>query len=389
MSHFLKDTTKNSFFQKIFLLFFLFQFSITSAGTLNNTLDIPEEILPLWNSLTLKEKIAQMIMVYMPPEDYIITHQFGAVLIMKPHLKDTNRLKESLSKANQNLKIPLLVATDQEGGFVNRLANVDPKWNPLPSAKTMRSWSIESIDSVARITGEALASLGINLNLAPVLDPATDHRGKKTFIEESDRSWGNLDSTNVEKVRAFVTGLAKSNVFCVSKHFPGYDSWTNSDHQIAMSSAPKETIERNILPFKILVEDIPFIMMSSVRFRKISDAPAVFEKNIVTQAKALHPKTIILTDDLWGTSLRSWISKRENLKRKNYPKADFQKLILKTLQAGNDMFMITYPAKAVEMIHYLERLAKKNAKYRKQIEESALKIILMKYNSGLLKPTNF
>src|SRR5574344_2342446 len=105
----------------------------------------------------------------------------------------------------------------------------------------MRSWSIESIDSVARITGEALASLGINLNLAPVLDPATDHRGKKTFIEESDRSWGNLDSTNVEKVRAFVTGLAKSNVFCVSKHFPGYDSWTNSDHQIAMSSAPKET----------------------------------------------------------------------------------------------------------------------------------------------------
>ena len=156
-----------------------------------------------------------------------------------------------------------------------------------------------------------------------------------------------------------------------------------------MSSAPKETIERNILPFKMLVEDIPFIMMSSVRFRKISDAPAVFEKNIVTQAKALHPKMIILTDDLWGTSLRSWISKRENLKRKNYPKADFQKLILKTLQAGNDMFMITYPAKAVEMIHYLERLAKKNAKYRKQIEESALKIILMKYNSGLLKPTNF
>ena len=116
---------------------------------------------------------------------------------------------------------------------------------------------------------------------------------------------------------------------------------------------------------------------------------AVFEKKIVAQAKALHPKTIILTDDLWGTSLRSWISKREHLKRKNYPKADFQKLILKTLHAGNDMFMITYPAKAVETIHFLEQLAKKNSNYRKQIEESSLKIILMKYNSGLLKPTNF
>jgi beta-N-acetylhexosaminidase len=130
-------------------------------------------------------------------------------------------------------------------------------------------------------------------------------------------------------------------------------------------------------------------MMSSVRFRKISESPAVFEKKLVKQAKALHPNTIILTDDLWGMSLRSWISGRKNLKRKNYPKADFEKLILKTLNAGNDMFMITYPAKAVEMIHYLERLAKKNRKYREQIEESALKIILMKYKYGLLKPTSF
>lgn len=381
--------TERTFFQKFLFGILLLQFSSAFANTTTTKMAIPEEIRPLWDSLSLKEKIAQMVMVYMPNEAYITTHQFGAILVMKPHLKDTNQLKETIFNANQNIKVPLLVAIDQEGGFVNRLSNADPKWSGLPSAIAMRSMPTQAIDSIGEITGKALSSLGINLNLAPVLDPATDSRGKKTFIEESSRSWGNLDSTNINHVRAFVKGLARSNVFCVSKHFPGYDSWTNSDHQISMSSAPDSQIQKNILPFKMLVEDVPFIMMSSVRFRKISESPAVFEKKLVKQAKALHPNTIILTDDLWGMSLRSWISGRKNLKRKNYPKADFEKLILKTLNAGNDMFMITYPAKAVEMIHYLERLAKKNRKYREQIEESALKIILMKYKYGLLMPTSF
>ena len=47
--------------------------------------------------------------------------------------------------------------------------------------------------------------------------------------------------------------------------------------------------------------------------------------------------------------------------------------------------MITYPAKAVEMVNYLVQISKNNKSYRKRIEESAARIIKMKYNAGMIK----
>lgn len=345
---------------------------------------LPEALLPLWNSMTIKQKAAQMVMVYLSPAKFLIENEFGAVLVMKNHLKDTAAFKQKIIDANANLKVPLLVATDQEGGLVNRLGGISKKWSSAPSAKEMRTMSEDSITAISKSIGEELINLGINLNLAPVLDPAYDHRKKKSFIEESNRSW-ELDSTSGDKVRAFVNGMRESGVSCVSKHFPGYDSWTNSDHQIAISASPKAKIEHNVEFFKRQSDIIPVTMMSSVRFVRVSSKPAVFEPKIVKMAREMSPETVILTDDLWGVSLRAWISGTERVKGKNYPKKDFKKLVKTALDAGNDMFMITYPAKAVEMINYLNAMAKQSSKYKVRIEESAARILKMKYNAGLIK----
>lgn len=344
---------------------------------------LPKELLPLWDSLTIKQKAAQMVMVYFSPAKFLVENEFGAVLVMKNHLKDVDSFKEKLQAANDGLRIPLLVATDQEGGRVNRLGNISEQWKDAPSAKEMREMPGDSITEIAKSIGAELHALGINLNLAPVLDPAKDHRGKNSFIEESKRSW-DKDSTSVEKVRAFVKGMRESGVSCVSKHFPGYDSWTNSDHQIAISSSPKKKMTENYHFFLNLAEDIPVTMMSSVRFVRVSSRPAVFEPKIVRMARKMSPDMVILTDDLWGVSLRAWISGTERVTSKNYPRRDFRKLILTALNAGNDMFMITYPAKAVEMVKYLEQLAK-NEKYKTRIEESAARILKLKYKAGLLQ----
>ena len=53
--------------------------------------------------------------------------------------------------------------------------------------------------------------------------------------------------------------------------------------------------------------------------------------------------------------------------------------------AGNDMFMITYSSKAVEMINYLAALSKQSKYYRQRIEESAARILKMKYRAGIIK----
>lgn len=345
---------------------------------------VPAEILEFWRSLPLKEKAAQTLMVYMPSGEYVAKHKFGGVLIMKSHFADTAKLRRDLEVANAGLKVPLLVATDQEGGKVNRLRGADPQWANLPSAKKMRAMSEDSVFALAQEVGAALAHYGINMNLAPVLDPPRDHRNKPSFMEVSDRSFGQADSA--EKVlRAFAKGMKASGVISTSKHFPGYDSWTNSDHQIAISAAPRERVKRNAQLFGTLSDDIPVIMMSSVRFIRYSNKPAVFDTRITGLARQVAPNAILLTDDLWGASLRAWISGKERVQSKGYPTADFRKLIRTIIWAGNDMFMTTYPAKAVEMIQYMEQLGKKSPEYRQKIELAAARILRLKYTNGLWK----
>lgn len=344
---------------------------------------LPRELMPLWDSLTIKQKAAQMVMVYMTPASFMLEHEFGGYLVMKNHLKNLDKFTENIRTVNENMRIKPLVAADQEGGYVNRISVVAPQWERTPSAKQMRAMSEDSIRALAQRIGAVLDSVGINLNLAPVLDPAKDSRGKNSFMEESKRSWGE-DTLNAPKVRAFVQGMRESNVACVSKHFPGYDSWTNSDHQIAVSSTPKAKVTKNVEFFKTLASDIPVTMMSSVSFVRISSRPAVFEPKIVKMARDMSPETVILTDDLWGVSLRAWVSGNERVRSKNYPAKDFRKLVRTALMAGNDMFMITYPQKAVEMVNYLEALSKQSKYYRERIEESAARILKMKFKAGLL-----
>jgi beta-N-acetylhexosaminidase len=102
-------------------------------------------------------------------------------------------------------------------------------------------------------------------------------------------------------------------------------------------------------------------------------------------ARDMSPETVILTDDLWGVSLRAWVSGNERVRSKNYPAKDFRKLVRTALMAGNDMFMITYPQKAVEMVNYLAALSKQSKYYQQRIEESAARILKMKYRAGIIK----
>ena len=324
-------------------------------------------------------------MVFLTSPQFVIENELGGVLITGKHLRSFDSYKERMDEIDSNLKIPLFAALDQEGGLVNRLVSYSKQWESLPSAREMRRMDTTQIRTLAKKIGRALKDIRINMNLAPVLDPSKDHRGTNSFMEESRRSWGN-DTTNAYKIRAFVHGMRDNGVICVSKHFPGYDSWTNSDVQIAISASPKEKIEQNISFFKTLSKDIPVTMMSSVHFLRISSRPAVFDANIVKMARKYSPDMVMLTDDLWGTSLRTWASgKTQIAPRKTYPDKDFKRLVTAIIDAGNDILMISYTSKAKDMLNIMMELSDKSSKYKKRIEESAARILKLKYKAGILK----
>ena len=106
---------------------------------------LPREIMPLWDSLTIKQKAAQMVMVYMTPADFMLKNEFGGYLVMKNHLKNLDKFTDNIRTVNANMRIKPLVAADQEGGYVNRISVVSPQWEHTPSAKQMRAMSEDSI----------------------------------------------------------------------------------------------------------------------------------------------------------------------------------------------------------------------------------------------------
>ena len=344
---------------------------------------LPTELSKLWNSMTLEDKVGQMIMVYMTPPSFTIENRFGGLLVMNPHLSNMDKFRRNLAEISSRAQIPVLVTLDQEGGYVNRISNIDRKWEKTPSAKDMRDMEPDSVFGIANELGRTLHETGINLNLAPVLDPATDIHDKVTHLERWKRSWG--DTANVEKVRAFVKAMKNNGIVSVAKHFPGYDSEMNSDLQEATSDAPESKIREYTQFFRMLAPDVPMVMMSSVRYTSVSNAPAVFEPKIVKMAHDIDDDIVVLTDDLWGTNLRSWVSGPELAKKEHYPASEFKKVVMAALDAGNDMFMITYPAKAVDMKNYLVKLATQDDAYRERIERSVVRILKMKKKAGLLK----
>ena len=356
--------------------------AVAQVSATNNPYNLPAELFGLWNSLTLEEKVGQMIMVYMTTPKFVTENHFGGVLVMNPHLSNVRQFGRTLTSITTKAKVPLLVTIDQEGGSVSRIGKIDRKWEKTPSAKELRELEPEAIERIAGEIGNTLKEIRINLNLAPAIDPPSDINGKETFMEHWGRSWGGIG--NADKVRAFVKGMKANGITSASKHFPGYDSETNSDLQMAESEATEETIRNNVEFFKTLATDVPIIMMSSVRYKKISNAPAVFEPKIVKMAHDIDNDIVVLTDDLWGTNLRSWISGTDTLEEP-YPASEFRKVVMAALDAGNDMFMTTYPVKAVDMKNTLVELARQNKDYLIRIEKSTARILKMKFRAGIIR----
>jgi beta-N-acetylhexosaminidase len=119
---------------------------------------------------------------------------------------------------------PLLLMTDQEGGLVRRLPGA-----PVLSEKQIG----QSADPVAAASqagtgaGQNLAGVGMNVNLAPVLDVFYK---SGDFIDQYQRSYSNNASVVTACGQAFITAQQQTGVAATAKHFPGLGSATKSQN---------------------------------------------------------------------------------------------------------------------------------------------------------------
>jgi len=192
---------------------------------------------------------------------------------------------------------PLLVAVDQEGGRVRRLR--DP-WAPWPSAARMgASDDPERVRAAGRAVGEELASCGIHLDLAPVLDVHTNPANPII----GDRAFGTTPGAVIRLAGAFAAGLADADVAACGKHFPGHgDTEKDSHHELPLVAHARERLLAvEIAPFAALAPVLPAIMSAHVRYPALDpDLTATLSPAVLggILRRRLGFGGVVLSDDL-------------------------------------------------------------------------------------------
>jgi beta-N-acetylhexosaminidase len=174
------------------------------------------------------------------------------------------------------LRDPLLIMIDQEGGLVKRLAGA-----PTVSAARMGAAGAASSRSQGRATAANLRGVGVNADLAPVLDVA---RPGGT-IASTERGFGSSAAAVEATAVPFAAGLQELGVAATAKHFPGLGAAAEStDFAVQRIDLPKRTLRAvDERPYRRFVaDDGRLVMLSTAIYPAFSSKPAAFTRSIAT-----------------------------------------------------------------------------------------------------------
>jgi beta-N-acetylhexosaminidase len=195
---------------------------------------------------------------------------------------------------------PPLVALDQEGGIVSRIAD-----DPAPDAPTLGTLAPAEISKLARQRAETLARYGFDVNFAPVADVA--------FAPDSfmgGRAFDSDASAVAEDVSAYLGGVAGSGVLHCVKHFPGHGRVSIDSHEALPTLDVDEQTwwQAEALPFQAAVElGVPMIMLGHLVAPMWDDLPETLSPVAVSVLRdKLGFTGVTVSDDLLMGALTEW-----------------------------------------------------------------------------------
>jgi beta-N-acetylhexosaminidase len=194
------------------------------------------------------------------------------------------------------------VSADLEGGMVNRLSAL---WGDLPTPAEAAAVGRRAVRALGEAAGAACRSLGVQLDLAPVVD--LDCPGG--CLSGQGRCLGSDPERVVVLARIFNEGLGKWGVSGCSKHFPGLGPVPDDTHEeLPILESDQEELGRQINVFEELGPDFPTVMVAHVVAPGLGDAerPASLSRTVVEQAANLSGSPVVLADDLEMGALGEW-----------------------------------------------------------------------------------
>ncbi len=205
---------------------------------------------------------------------------------------------------------PILI--DQEGGRVARLR--PPYWRSYPAAAALAALpdpqAGEAVRLAARLIGDDLAGLGIDVDCAPVLDlPAA---GADPVI--GDRAYGRDPRRVAQLGRACCEGLLAGGVLPVVKHIPGHGRARIDSHRACprVDASHAELSSADYAPFRELAA-MPWAMTAHIVFAAIDDgAPATLSRRVIDEIirREIGFDGVLLSDDISMGALDGSLAER-------------------------------------------------------------------------------
>jgi beta-N-acetylhexosaminidase len=258
----------------------------------------------------------------------------GGITLFAYNVHDPEQLAE-LTAALRAERPELLISIDEEGGDVTRLEAQHGSSYPGNLALGAVD-DVELTDAVAGAIAGELASVGVNLNLAPVADANTNPRNPVIGV----RSFGADPELVARHVAAFVTGTQRQRVAACAKHFPGHgDTAADSHRELPVIGGD---LEGALLPFRAAIgAGVEAVMPGHLVVPALDDAPASLSEPILSGLLRgeLGFEGLIVTDALEMAAVSSTYGLEEAAVRALIAGAD-------SLGLGHDLH-----EEAVERVH--------------------------------------
>ena len=225
----------------------------------------------------------------------------AGVILFSRNIETPNQVRELVSGL-EDLEPRPFVTADLEGGMVNRLSAL---WGDLPPPAEAAAAGRRAVRALGEAAGSACRSLGIQLDLAPVVD--LDCPGG--CLSGQGRCLGSDPDRVVVLARIFNEGLGKWGVSGCSKHFPGLGPVPADTHEeLPVLESDEEELGRQLNVFEELGTEFPAIMVAHVIAPGLGDAerPASLSRTVVERAANLSGSPVVLADDLEMGALGEW-----------------------------------------------------------------------------------
>jgi len=274
----------------------------TEPSRTDSTTEPPTAFADCLEDLTIRAKIALLVWpavysnAWSQAIDAVSTHHVGGVVLMRPQGWSAGELRERLGELEAATPFGVIVATDEEGGDVQRLAFVDElaSQEVVSETGTTDDASLLMMEHAAKVR-----AVGIDMAFGPVVDVAPP--SGQVPLQRS-RFFTGDPSTVAAYARVYIDAWLANGITPVIKHFPGHGAASADTHLAAGNTAPLSSLVGwDLVPYRALADSGAAVMVGHLTVPGLTDgAPATRSRAAIDYLRGDlgFGDTLVITDAL-------------------------------------------------------------------------------------------